>query len=379
MRHLLFLFFFTYTGICFSQTDYQTFIDKYDEFAFYAKPNKTNKLSKYFAKRIDSRLINYQITDTIKNKKYVYLTFRFDKQNKITNLIVNSPYLELNKSIREAFSDYDIEDLNIPEKSQLNTYTLQILSKEGNKMVVNCSTDVVYDRQPVFEGCESSTNKFKLSDCLNKQITEHIANTISHVEIKKAKILGYLNLRVKFLINEQGGIEQINCKAPTNSLTQELNRIVALFPKIQISATRNGKPTSFVYEKTITLQIDSDNEKYIEEIEKQKENLLNSDTPFLNPNAELAVHFKKYISSDELAKIFLLNSMIINICFSIDRNGKPINCITNANTSELNYKLVEIFKNFPAEKLNIKPVKIIDYYTYPVSYTHLTLPTSDLV
>lgn len=370
MRHLLFLFFFTYTGISFSQTDYQTFIDKYEEFAYYAKPNKTNKLSKYFAKRIDSHLIdNYQITDTINNKKYVYLTFRFNKQNKITNLIVNSPYLELNKNIREAFSDYNIEDLNIAEKSQLNTYTLQILSREGNKMVINCSTDVVYDRQPVFEGCELSTNKYKLSDCFNKKLSEYIVKTISPTEIKRAKVLGALNLHIEFLINEQGTIEQINCKAPTDSLTLELNRIITLFPKAKIPATRNGKPTSFIYKKTIALQIDSDNEKYKEEIEIYNEGTLKSNDSLLNPNSELAIHFKKYISTEELTKIvFPVKQPGIFLYFNIDKNGKPINIKTNAYTTDLNNnnRLVEIFEKFPFEKLNIKPVNIIDSYSYPI-------------
>lgn len=296
MKHFLFLLFFLYATTGFSQSEYQAFIDKYEEFALYAKPNKTNNLSKYFAKRIDSRLIDsYRITDTIKNKKYIYLTFNLDKSNKPIRIIVNSPYSELNKSIREAFKDFDIEDLHINDKSQLNIYTLQILSQENNKMVINCSTNVVSDRSPIFEGCESSATKSKLSSCFNSKLSEYIANTISPAEIKKAKILGKLNLRVKFLVNEKGVIEQINCKAPTDSLSRELNRIIALFPKAKSPATRNGIPTSFIYESIISLEVETDNAKYIEEINKQKEEILYSDSSLLNPNAELAIHFKNIL------------------------------------------------------------------------------------
>lgn len=365
MKHFLFLLFFLYTTTGFSQSEYQTFIDKYEEFVSYAKPNKTNNLSKYFAKRIDSRLIDsYPVTDTIKNKIYIYLTFRFDKLNKVIGIIVNSPYSELNKSIREAFKDFDIEDLNITEKNQLNIYTLQILSQENNKMVVNCSTNVVYDRGPVFEGCESSTTKSKLSSCFNSKLSEYIANTISPTEITKAKILGKLSLRIKFLINEKGVIEQVNCKAPTDSLTQELNRIVALFPEAKNPATRNGRPTSFVYIKNIDLQIESKNEEYTKEVEEYNEKLYSNDS-FLNPNSELALHFKKYISDKELNSIFLTNIPVLSISFDIDKKGNPINIKTNANT-ELNNQLVAIFRNFPFEKLNIKPQNTIDSYSYPI-------------
>ncbi|MCI9846135.1 hypothetical protein [Flavobacterium pectinovorum] len=368
MKYFLFLLFFTYSGISFSQTDYLTFIDKYEEFAFYAKPNKNNTLSKYFSKRIHSDLLShYKVNDTIKNKKFVYLTFKINQQNKVTNIIVNSPYSELNKNIREAFINYNIEDLNIPEKNQLNTYTLQILSTEGDKMVINCSTNVVFDKLPVFEGCEPAVNKTKLSNCLLNKISEHVANNISAVEIKKAKILGSLNLHVKFSINEQGQIEKVNCKAPTDSLTKELNRVVALFPKAKIPATRNGNPTSFVYEKTISLEIESENEKYKEEVNQYQENLLNVSDEFLNPNTELALHFKKYISAEELAKIvFPLTHPGLFLYFNIDKNGKPIDIKTNANTLDLNNRFVEIFKKFPFEKLNIKSVNILETYRYPI-------------
>ncbi|GGF26265.1 hypothetical protein GCM10011518_39570 [Flavobacterium limi] len=365
MKHFLFLLFFLYATTGFSQSEYQTFIDKYEEFTLYAKPNKTNNLSKYFAKRIDSRLIDsYRITDTIKNKKYIYLTFRLDKLNKVVSIIVNSPYSELNKSIRDAFKDLDIEDLNIAEKSPLNIYTLQILSQENNKMVINCSTNVVYDRNPVFEGCESSATKSKLCNCFNSKLSEYIANTISPRQITKAKILGKLNLHVKFLINEKGVIEQINCKAPTDSLTKELNRIVALFPKAKSPATRNGRPTSFIYVKNIDLQIDSKNKEYTKEVEEYNGQLYSNDS-FLNPNSDLALHFKKYISEKELNDIPLIDIPVLSIYFDIDKTGNPINIKTNANT-ELNNQLVAIFRYFPFKKLNIKPLNTIDSYSYPI-------------
>jgi len=366
MKYFFFIFLFIYSTTSFSQNEYQTFINKYEEFSFYANPNKNNTLSKYFSKRIHSDLLShYKISDTIKNKKFVYLTFKIDPKNKVTNIVVNSPYSELNKNIREAFINYNVEDLNIPEKNQLNTYTLQILSTEGDKMIINCSTNVVFDKLPVFEGCESAVNKTNLSNCLLKKISEHVANNISPVEIKKAKILGSLNLHVKFTVNEKGEIDQVNCKAPTDSLTKELNRVVAVFPKAKIPATLNGNPTSFVYEKTISLEIESDNEKYKEEVNQYQENILNVSNEFLNPNTELALHFKKYISAEELDKIVVLRDPI-SIFFNIDKKGKPINFRTNAYTSELNDKLIGIFKKFPFEKLNIEPVNAIDSYSYPL-------------
>nr|WP_314895807.1 hypothetical protein [uncultured Flavobacterium sp.] len=362
MKHFLFLLFLTYTSIGFSQTESNLFKNKYEEFDYYAKPSKTNKLSKYFRNRFDSNLLDaYKISETDESKNHVYLTFMLDVQNKITGIYVNSPYSRLSKSIREIFKNYDIDDFNIPEKNPLNVYVLQILSKEGDKMVFNCSTDIVYDRFPVFEGCEPIMTTFNnMKVCLNEQLEAHIVNNISITEIEKAKIVGFLNLKVKFLINEKGNIEQINCKAPTDSLTKELNRLIALFPGAKTPPTRNGKSTNLVYDGTIRLKIEPNDEKKQEEVLKPKDSTL-------NPNGELALHFKKFISKEELRIInFPSLQKSINLSFSIDEKGNPIEFKTNSQNQNIDNRLIEIFKKFQFEKLNIKSTNILETYSYTI-------------
>jgi hypothetical protein len=361
MKRFLLLLFFTYTSISFSQAESNPFQNKYEEFEHYAKPDKTNKLSKYIRNHINTTLLNdYKVNDTIESKKHVYLTFKLDAQNKITNVNVISPYSELNKSIRDAFKDLDIDELNIPEKNIQNIYALQILSNEGNEMVVNCSTNIIYDRYPVFDGCQSVDTYSSMKSCLTKQLEAHIAKNISAVEIQKAKILGSLNLKVQFLVNETGAIEHIKCKAPTDSLTKDLNRIIALFPKAVIPPTRNGKPTNLQYKGSISLQVESNNEKYVEQALEPKDSIL-------NPNNELALHFKKYLGENELKEIAMpLLQKKICLSFSIDKKGNPEEFKTNTNNPKIEANLIEIFKKFPFEKLNIKPNSILETYRYTI-------------
>ena len=359
MKHFLFLLLFT--CISFSQTEPKSFSDKYEEFDYYAKPNPKNDLSRYFRNRIDSNLLDaFKVNDTLNNKKRVYLTFHFNKENKVTSISVNSPYYELNKSITDAFKDFDIEKLNIPVRSPLNIYTLQILSKEGDKMVINCSTDIVYDRYPVFEGCESVTSYSKMKSSINKLLEAHIAKNISPDAIKKAMVLGSLTLKPKFIINEKGAVELINSEIAKDSLAKELNRVVALFPKAKTPPTRNGKPTRIIFVGSAHLQIDSQNEKYVADVIKSKDSTL-------NPNSELALHFKKFITEDELKKnAFPLNKNSIDISFNIDKNGKRIAVKAHSNSLALNNRLVEIFTNFPIEKLNIKSSSVLESYHYTI-------------
>lgn len=362
MKYFLFLLLFAYSSLGFSQTEPKSFKDKFEEFEYYAKPNPTNDLSRYFRRHIDSNLLNtYKFKDTVESKNHIYLTFQFNKENKIVAIRVNSPYSELNKNISEAFKDYDIDKLTIPEKSRLNIYALQILSQKGGKMVVNCSSDIVYDRYPIYEGCESMTSNYQMKSCINKLLETHIIKKFSHAVIKKAKVLGSLTLKPEFIINGKGVVELLQSKNPIDSLTIELNRVVALFPNAKTPPLRNGKPSRLTFTGYIPLQIESENKEYLADVIKSKDSTL-------NPNCDLALHFKNFINENELIKnVFPLSKESVEISFSIDKKGKMID--VNASTGynpTLNSRLVEIFKKYPIEKLNIKSTNVLETYKYTI-------------
>ena len=204
MKHFLFLLLITFATIGFSQTKPIFYVDKIKEFDSIAKPSPTNDLSKYFRRKIDANLLNnYKINEFDENQNHIYLAFKLSKEDKAVPIRVTSPYSELNKSIADAFLNFDISKLNIIDKSPLNIYMLQILSRDGAKMIFNCSTNIIYDRYPVYEGCESNTSYSQMKSCFNKLLEVHIANNISPVVVKKAKVLGAITLKPEFIINEK--------------------------------------------------------------------------------------------------------------------------------------------------------------------------------
>jgi hypothetical protein len=361
MKKLLLLFFFTFSSILFSQTEPKTFKDKFEEFEYYAKPCKTNDLSKYFKRNIDYLLLeNYKFKDTLRKNSVVVLSFKLDKNNSVIELDVSSPYSEMNFVIKKAFEAYDLKNINIPEKSPLNYYMLQILSREGNKMIVNCSSDIIYDRFPVLEGCESSTTFSETKSCFTAFLEEHLGKNLSVDLVKKRKLLGTLLLKPEFIVTESGTIEKVKWKTATDSLTTETKRIMALFPKAKTPPTRNGVPTRLYIKEFVVLEIQSKNENYIEDAIKSKDTTL-------NPNCELALHFKKFITEEEISndKNPPQNGNGV-ISFSLDKNSKMINIKTGATKKELNEKLVDIFKKFPFEKLNIKFPNVLETYYYTI-------------
>lgn len=343
----------------FAQT--KKFNDKYDEFDYYAKPSETSVLANYFKNKLTNNLVEAaNFKDSIGSHQRIFLTFRFNQENKMVMVKAHSAYTELNTEIEEAFKKFDINQLSIPEKSTLNNYALQIISRENNKNSISCNTVVVYDRYPVFEGCDSINNYGKMKSCINKQLEAHIVKNISPQAIKKAKLLGRLKLYPKFIINEEGGIENIVCKAPTDSLSAEFKQLIALFPKAKKAATRNGQPTKFAYYGSIGLQIDSDDKKY-------EEAVLQSNDSILNPNNELALHFKNEINEDALQRFyFSKNGKALYIYFGINKKGKLIDVKSNSMNKDDNKRIVDIFKKFPVEKLNITNPNKLDSYRFTI-------------
>ena len=361
MKKLLLLLFFTFSSILFSQTEPKTFKDKFEEFDYYAKPSKTNDLSKYFKRNIEYTLLeNYKFKDTLRKNSVVVLTFKLDKNKQIIDLMVNSPYSELNFVIKKAFETYDLKNIVFPDSSPLNLYTLQILSREGSKMVVNCSSNIVYDRFPVFEGCAASTTYAENRLCFTELLEQHLAKNISIDFVKKRKILGTLFLMPEFIVTENGTLEKVAWKTASDSLTLETNRIMALFPAAKTPSTRNGNPSRMYIKESIELEIQSKNEDYIE-------NALKSKDTTLNANSELAIHFKKFITVEEISKYKVpIPDSKVTINFSLDKKGDIVNTKSNVKNKELDEKLIAIFEKFPKEKLNIKQTNVLEIYHYTI-------------
>lgn len=109
LKNYFFYFSLLFQVFCLSQSEPKKFKDKFAEFDYYAKPSKTNDLSKYFKRNIDYTLLeNYKFKFTLRKNRVIVLSFRIDKNNKATDLEVSSPYSDLNFSIIKAFKTYDL-------------------------------------------------------------------------------------------------------------------------------------------------------------------------------------------------------------------------------------------------------------------------------
>jgi len=112
----------------------------------------------------------------------------------------------------------------------------------------------VLDKAPVFPGCESEGTLEGLKKCFTLNIQKHVS---TNFDMKKASTLGLVGKQrifVKFIIDEKGDISSLNVRAPHNDLVQEVERIMALLPKLK-PGMKNGKPVRVQYVLPIVFMI----------------------------------------------------------------------------------------------------------------------------
>jgi hypothetical protein len=98
--------------------------DKFKEFDYYAKPSATSDLTSFFKSRIDTDLLS-KLKPNGKNdyQRRFFLSFKF-QEDKIVGVSTNVNNSKLNKMFIKAFKTYNIEKLNIFDKSPLNIFKI---------------------------------------------------------------------------------------------------------------------------------------------------------------------------------------------------------------------------------------------------------------
>ncbi|MGJ8744438.1 energy transducer TonB [Polaribacter sp.] len=353
-KNILIIFTLFYCLVGYSQPPkIVKFNDKFKEYDYYAKPSTTSDLTAFFKTRVDTELLS-ELKPLGKNdyQRRFFLGFKF-LEGKIVDVSTNVNNSKLRKMFVDAFKAYDIEKLNIKNISPLNRYEIQLSSWVDGKSILNCSQYVIIKKFPLYEGCELVASYSEMKKCINKKLENHIINNISNTVLEKSNIKGGLKLNPKFLINSDGSLSKIKIKTASRELSEELHRIIALFPKPITPAMCNGNPTGYFYKGYFNLFVNESDEIL----------------PKLSTENELALHFKNHLSEKELQNIpFSKKQDEIKLIFSIDKKGKAVEIKTlnyNANKSSYN-KLVSIFKKFPIEKLNINSKDILEWYIYTI-------------
>ena len=229
-------------------------IDQKNEFNLLYKPSQDNKLSQFFIKNLTNKDLKKSNLSRIKNHLSLY--FELNKDLKPINLRTNSRSNSLEKTIIELFKKYPFSQLNFHKKDLLNGYIIQILDFRDHQTFVNTNSIVESVKHAIYPGCEASENIKAAKKCFSKKIQMHFSTKFDSSLPKKLKLdPGRKRILIKFKINIDGDIVDINVDAPHQKITQEVIRVMRKLPKVQ-PAIRRGKPikTKFTIPFTIIVK-----------------------------------------------------------------------------------------------------------------------------
>ncbi|WP_349664320.1 TonB family protein [Cellulophaga lytica] len=199
---------------------YQNRIAEVHEFIADSKVKKTSKKEQY-------ELLLSQIFET-KNISFIN---HFYKSSLIKKRIV---MLQKSKSSKVLKLKYLAL---VPLVAGMLFYTSCETEKETEIDAVEAKTEVVVEtvdvpfsvveEVPVFPGCEDA---LETRDCFNEQIREHIRKNFNYPEeAQKEGVQGRVSVR--FVIQEDGSVEDIQMRGPDVRLEEEAMRIIKLLPK----------------------------------------------------------------------------------------------------------------------------------------------------
>lgn len=251
MKKLFTLFFICISAIGNSQEN-KDIISQWEKFT---NPSLDNFYSNHFKQFLSQDLVLN--ADLSKRKKAVILYFNLNKKNIIIDISTNSDNITLNNAIINAFKLISLEELDIPEKSELHNYSLQIISKENDIPVIKCSSIVLYMLNPVIKGCQQKNETFKSSQkCINTTIATYIINNFDINIAKRSGAPGTIKIFAMFEINKDTKkIDNIKVKAPNEALEFETRRVLYYFPEVDSPGYLLGEPTNIKYSLPLKLVI----------------------------------------------------------------------------------------------------------------------------
>ncbi|PKB43142.1 TonB family protein [Cellulophaga sp. RHA19] len=199
---------------------YQNRIAEVHEFIADSKVKKTSKKEQY-------ELLLSQIFET-KNISFIN---HFYKSSLIKKRIVMLQKSKSGKVLKLKYLSL------VPLVAGMLFYTscetennAEIDAVEAKTEVVVETVDVpfsIVEEVPVFPGCEDA---LETRDCFNEQISEHIRKNFNYPEeAQKEGVQGRVSVR--FVIQEDGSVEDIQMRGPDVRLEEEALRIIKLLPK----------------------------------------------------------------------------------------------------------------------------------------------------
>ncbi|MDV7187854.1 hypothetical protein R3X25_11230 [Lutibacter sp. TH_r2] len=319
-----------YIGLTLAEQTFE--LDKWDT---YTNPGTDNFINHHFSKYITPKILSKENFN--KNSNKIVIQFGLNKENSIVNLRTNSKITSVMHPIIEAFKTIDFSKLKINKVTPTHNYSLQILEKIGDKAVLKCSSNLLQETPPISSEINKQIDFQDYNYNLSKRLKKYLINNINSSDVANLAINSEL-FDINITIDSIGKFQKVTTTSSNNSLNNVIKKVFENSTINFIPATYNGKNDSYVIAIKPIVDLELIQSEFFKTSLKNK--------------------FSTYFQSKIPNSILKLEKLSTNrnsvfIKFTINKKGKLQTIQCTAKNKTVNKKIIEAFKKYPIEKLNL--------------------------
>ncbi|TXK75360.1 M56 family metallopeptidase [Mesonia sp. HuA40] len=223
-----------------SQEDAQMMNQLYTELTNMKKEGKSmNEISKVF---YDANIHKYIPSREDYYRSMVYIKFTYQNYNSS---------IDSDKKIE----DFEIIPYDEYLKFRRHTKDALIPPPPPPSNLENGIPFSAIETLPTYPGCDEGSNNTIRKQCFSDKIRNFVNNNFDVGLGKKLGLTGENRVYVRFVISKDGGIEDVQARAPHLELQKEAERVVNSLPQMQ-PGMQDGKPVNVLYSFPIIFKID---------------------------------------------------------------------------------------------------------------------------
>ncbi|MUP44511.1 energy transducer TonB [Gramella sp. BOM4] len=113
---------------------------------------------------------------------------------------------------------------------------------------------IIIEEVPIFPGCEGFKDNRMRKSCMSSEISDFVNRNFNTGLGEELGLTGTNLVVVKFVINEEGRVEQIQTRAPHPELEKEARRVISKLPEMKPGRQR-GKAVPVSYSIPIRFRV----------------------------------------------------------------------------------------------------------------------------
>jgi hypothetical protein len=218
------------------------------------KPNSSNEFAKYLSENLTEEDIQSANLNRFKDRISLY--FEINKKGNPFEIRTTSRSKKLEEKIITLFKNYNVNNLNIIDKTKFNRFFTPIMVFENGENVIKTDSIIGFSRAPIIGSCKKVTTTKEARNCFSRQVQIYFSKKFNpNLPNRLGLSPGRKRISIQFKVNKKGKVTDISCDAPHPKIEQEVIRVMKKLPKAT-PAIFGLKPAQIKYSIPFTLIVE---------------------------------------------------------------------------------------------------------------------------